>query len=296
MYLSDIFTVTPVLVENPASFSLGTGWDAVNNTWSYRFCGFRGARSAENSYEPLARVDSLGSHADVYWYHTEINGLPDALTDKDGKHIWQGRFTTWGSSRGEYHHQVRDVEQNLRFQGQYLDRETGLHYNTFRYYDPTGGCYTQMDPIGLLGGLNTYAYVPDPLTWIDPLGLTSCQLSAAMEKNGTPRPANSAAHHIVGETSRGAESARNILKKHDIDINGAQNGVFLPNRNNTDGMAGILHNGRHPNDYLDAVNTKILSADRRGGKDAVLAELENIRNILSSANRNANWKNVLGEI
>ena len=62
---------------------------------------------AENSYEPLARVDSLGSHADVYWYHTEINGLPDALTDKDGKHIWQGRFTIWGSSRGEYHHQVR---------------------------------------------------------------------------------------------------------------------------------------------------------------------------------------------
>ncbi|WP_312479775.1 RHS repeat-associated core domain-containing protein [Kosakonia cowanii] len=32
-----------------------------------------------------------------------------------------------------------------------LDRETGLHYNTFRYYDPAGGCYTQIDPIGLAG-------------------------------------------------------------------------------------------------------------------------------------------------
>ena len=30
-------------------------------------------------------------------------------------------------------------EQNLRFQGQYLDRETGLHYNTFRFYDPDVG-------------------------------------------------------------------------------------------------------------------------------------------------------------
>ncbi|WP_249118861.1 RHS repeat-associated core domain-containing protein [Kosakonia sp. SMBL-WEM22] len=46
-----------------------------------------------------------------------------------------------------------------------------MHYNTFRYYDPAGGCYTQMDPIGLLGGLNTYTYMIDPLGWVDPLGL-----------------------------------------------------------------------------------------------------------------------------
>ncbi|MBL3696042.1 EndoU domain-containing protein, partial [Pluralibacter gergoviae] len=58
--------------------------------------------------------------------------------------------------------------------GQYLDRETGLHYNTLRYYDAWGGCYTQVDPIGLAGGLNTYGYVLDPITWIDPLGLAGC--------------------------------------------------------------------------------------------------------------------------
>uniref|UniRef100_UPI0025AA4AC5 RHS repeat-associated core domain-containing protein n=1 Tax=Providencia stuartii TaxID=588 RepID=UPI0025AA4AC5 len=60
--------------------------------------------------------------------------------------------------------------QNLRFQGQYFDKETGLHYNTFRYYAPDLGRFTQQDPIGLMGGLNLYQYAPNPLTWMDPWG------------------------------------------------------------------------------------------------------------------------------
>ncbi|WP_287951008.1 RHS repeat-associated core domain-containing protein, partial [Snodgrassella sp.] len=62
----------------------------------------------------------------------------------------------------------------LRYQGQYLDRETGLHYNTFRYYDPDIGRFTQPDPIGLLGGFNLYQYAPNAFEWIDPLGLSKC--------------------------------------------------------------------------------------------------------------------------
>ncbi len=50
--------------------------------------------------------------------------------------------------------QVSGYSQNLRMQGQYLDRETGLHYNLFRYYDPDCGRFTQQDPIGLAGGIN----------------------------------------------------------------------------------------------------------------------------------------------
>ncbi|WP_137517993.1 RHS repeat-associated core domain-containing protein, partial [Escherichia coli] len=63
------------------------------------------------------------------------------------------------------------VEQNLRYQGQYLDRETGLHYNLHRYYDPDVGRFMVTDPIGLAGGINLYQYAPNPLSWIDPLGL-----------------------------------------------------------------------------------------------------------------------------
>ncbi|WP_435274561.1 RHS repeat-associated core domain-containing protein [Psychrobium sp. nBUS_13] len=61
--------------------------------------------------------------------------------------------------------------QNLRFQGQYFDEETGLHYNRFRYYDPDVGRFVSQDPIGLLGGENSYVYGPNPTYWVDPLGL-----------------------------------------------------------------------------------------------------------------------------
>ncbi|MWP61183.1 hypothetical protein GQ593_02305 [Gilliamella sp. Pas-s25] len=62
----------------------------------------------------------------------------------------------------------QSIEQNLRYQGQYLHRKTGLHYNTFRYYDPDIGRFTLPDPIELLGGFNLYQYAPNGLIWIDP--------------------------------------------------------------------------------------------------------------------------------
>uniref|UniRef100_UPI001EF813EA RHS repeat-associated core domain-containing protein n=1 Tax=Cronobacter sakazakii TaxID=28141 RepID=UPI001EF813EA len=128
----------------------------------------------EGSYEPLARVDSVFDDCEIYWYHTGLNGLPERVTDADGQTVWRGQFSTWGETERELSVPQWQVPQNLRFQGQYLDRESGLHYNLFRYYDPVAGRYTQMDPIGLAGGLNTYSYVGDPLTWVDPWGLAGC--------------------------------------------------------------------------------------------------------------------------
>lgn len=134
------------------------------------------------SYEPLARIDTFHykdvetekTHhsVDVYYYHNHLNGMPEELTDEAGRIVWRGHASLWGEALKEENKQYAVVPQNLKLQGQYLDRETGLHYNTFRYYDPAMGRFTQPDPIGLAGGINLYQYGPNPLTWADPLGLT----------------------------------------------------------------------------------------------------------------------------
>ena len=79
--------------------------------------------------------------------------------------------------------------QPLRYAGQYADKETGLHYNLFRYYDPGVGRFTVQDPIGLEGGDNLYAYAPNPYGWIDPLGLTTqnAEFRAAKQGAGIPK-------------------------------------------------------------------------------------------------------------
>ncbi|WP_232914422.1 RHS repeat domain-containing protein [Pseudomonas carnis] len=79
-----------------------------------------------------ASMASPGSEV-IFYFHTNLAGLPEQLTDTDGNTVWHSEYQAWGKSRDEWHDQQPGREQNLRFQGQYLDRETGLHYNTFRF-------------------------------------------------------------------------------------------------------------------------------------------------------------------
>ncbi|MNJ39364.1 putative deoxyribonuclease RhsC [compost metagenome] len=120
------------------------------------------------SYAPLARVDQVeGEEQKLYYFHTDQIGTPLELTDSEGEIVWQATYRSWGTIEQLT---VNEVEQNLRFQGQYFDDETGLHYNTFRYYDPEVGRFVTQDPIGLSGGINLYKFVSNPIAWVDPLG------------------------------------------------------------------------------------------------------------------------------
>lgn len=116
---------------------------------------------------------------DVWFYHCDHLGTPQEMTDHSGAIIWKAQYKAWGECQTEkaksnFFENSEIISNNIRFQGQYFDLETGLHYNRYRYYSPYVGRFVSKDPIGLLGGSNNYAYTPSPTEWVDPLGL-SCQ-------------------------------------------------------------------------------------------------------------------------
>lgn len=94
------------------------------------------------------------------------------MTDKDSNLLWFGNYTGWGRLKEET--KVADsAYQPFRLQNRYADRETGLHYNFFRYYEPECGRFINQDPIGLAGGSNLYWALQNSQMWADPLGLSS---------------------------------------------------------------------------------------------------------------------------
>ncbi|MBM7089819.1 putative T7SS-secreted protein [Streptomyces sp. NPDC014603] len=99
---------------------------------------------------------------------TDLIGTPTELIDETGDIAWRTRSTLWGTTAW-----ARDSSAYtpLRFPGQYYDPETGLHYNYFRHYDPETGRYTSPDPLGLAPAPNPVAYVDNPYSGCDPLGL-----------------------------------------------------------------------------------------------------------------------------
>ena len=120
-------------------------------------------------------------------FHDQV-GLPELIEDSRGAVAWSARevdpygiITVAGGSAIAY---------NLRFPGHYLDPETGLFYNRFRYYCPSLARYLQSDPVGQSGGLNLYAYPANPLVDVDLLGLhppVDDEPPASTEKPSTPQ-------------------------------------------------------------------------------------------------------------
>jgi len=106
---------------------------------------------------PVAQIESSG---DVHYLHTDHLGTPRAATDATKAVVWRWEGEPFGDTAAneDPDGDLIDVTVPLRFPGQYADEELGLYYNYFRTYDQGIGRYTQSDPIGLRGGLNTYGY------------------------------------------------------------------------------------------------------------------------------------------
>lgn len=92
-------------------------------------------------------------------------GTPIQMYDGQGNKTWNCMLDIYGKVLAV--DKGTEFDCPFRFQGQYADKETGLYYNRFRYYNPYSGNYINIDPIGLKGGALVYSYVQNTNGWID---------------------------------------------------------------------------------------------------------------------------------
>ncbi|MFT0476730.1 RHS repeat-associated core domain-containing protein, partial [Pseudomonas antarctica] len=161
-----------------------------------------------DSFRPLVLLEGFGPQ-DTQPFHYQLDhlGTPQELTAPDGEIVWSAHYRAYGQiSRLD----INKVDNPLRFQGQYFDQESGLHYNRHRYYNPDIGRYLTPDPVKLAGGINAYQYVPNPTGWVDPLGLSNCP-----GENGCEPQANKKNSGKQPDVNEGAPSLPSSDKKRE---------------------------------------------------------------------------------
>uniref|UniRef100_UPI0024B5A312 RHS repeat domain-containing protein n=1 Tax=Marinomonas lutimaris TaxID=2846746 RepID=UPI0024B5A312 len=139
-----------------------------------------------NEFHPVALI----KQGEVYYYHLDQLNTPRFVTNQAAEVVWENTANAYGYEDGTQ--QTRAIEstsfyQPIRFQGQCFDQESGFHYNRYRYYCPKQQRFIHQDPIGIVGGINHYQYAPNPVNWVDPMGLLckegQAKVAAALEAN-----------------------------------------------------------------------------------------------------------------
>ncbi len=141
----------------------------------------------------VIRKPTATSPIQVYYIHADHLNTPRVIVNTANTIIWRWENThAFGANLPDEDPDgnAQLFEYHPRFPGQYFDRETNLHYNYFRYYEPETGRYVSPDPIGLAGGLNVYGYVEDdPISWIDFDGLARNR-GGGNPRSVAPNPGN----------------------------------------------------------------------------------------------------------
>ena len=130
-----------------------------------------------NQFHPVALIKK----GEVYYYHLDQLNTPRFVTNNKAEVVWENHADVYGYKEPEDDtdfNRENTFTQPIRFQGQYFDEESGLHYNRYRYYSPKQQRFINQDPIGLVGGINHYQYAPNPVNWVDPFGLLCKEVQA----------------------------------------------------------------------------------------------------------------------
>ena len=184
---------------------------------------------------------------DICFYHCDHLGTPQEMSDAQGQMVWKAEYKAWGErvsarSASNFFENSEIVTNNIRFQGQYFDEETGLHYNRYRYYSPYVGRFISKDPIGLLGGNNVYAYAPNPVSWIDPLGLNK-NCPPTLYRTMKPEDGKFKDSPLDGapnSNQKGARTASSNPKHNDFENITSANDMVGPSHTGKQGLSSSL--------------------------------------------------------
>jgi RHS repeat-associated protein len=133
---------------------------------------------------PVATIQPSGSSVAVYYIHADHLNAPRMITrSSDNTILWRWDTDPFGTAAPNQNPSgVGTFVYNVRYPGQYFDAETGLNYNYYRDLDPQTGRYVESDPIGLYGGINTYAYAASrPTSNVDARGLSAADVAAILQ-------------------------------------------------------------------------------------------------------------------
>ena len=157
-----------------------------------------GALEGQTVADAVRFVSSGVSAPGINYVHADHLGSPQKMTDHAKTIVWDAVYTPFG----QVHSMTGTATNNQRFPGQYADAESGYAYNYFRDYDPTTGRYVQSDPIGLGGGLNTYAYATEnPIRYIDPNGNAVALPGSSPSTSFEPTPYGSDVAEAYGDST-----------------------------------------------------------------------------------------------
>nr|WP_264080333.1 RHS repeat-associated core domain-containing protein [Taylorella equigenitalis] len=176
----------------------------------------------------------------VYHYVNDQIGTPQILMNAEQEVVWEAQAKAWGDTIISAPVSDDGVINNHRFQGQYFDAESELHYNTFRYYDPEIGRFISLDLIGLLGGLNNYQYAPNPVEWVDPWGWIRWKSARSrLWKNEAKINSHKYSERNINRMNKGKApkcrvriETKNGIKEKDVSLE--LHHTYLPQRLGTD--------------------------------------------------------------